>query len=507
MNQPRVRAPRLPEDPDLWLNTGTEDAAPRLLPGTVYLLDFWTYGCVNCRHVLNDLAYLEERYRGRPFRVIGVHSPKFDREKGADGLRRAVERLGVRHPVVCDDDHALRRAYAVRAWPTLALIDGAGYVVATLRGEGHREALAAAIDALLLARPGTDALPEFGDPAAAVDDTPLRFPGKVLADGAGGRLFIADTGHHRIVVAPLTGGTRGSDYTYIGSGAAGFTDGDFADAGLRAPQGMALSADGTTLYVADAGNHAIRRVDLDRGRVATVAGTGRRALGPVRPAGTARGTDLNSPWDLCLSDDGGTLYVALAGAHQITALDLRAGALSVLAGSGREARADGVGADAAFAQPSGIARDGGTLYVADAEASALRAVEVASGRVRTLAGGDLFDFGFADGTGEAARFQHPLGVAATGDGQVYVADAYNHRVRRVEAKSGAVDTVAGSGEAVEMDEPGGVSVAGDTLYVADTNGHRVRRLDLATGRLEDAPLGGLCLPGACTPAASTGETA
>ena len=176
-------------------------------------------------------------------------------------------------------------------------------------------------------------------------------------------------------------------------------------------------------------------------------------------------------------------------------------------GSGREARVDGTGAEAAFAQPSGLARDGGTLYVADAESSAIRAVDTGSGRVRTLAGGDLFDFGFTDGRGEAARFQHPLGVAATGDGQVYIADTYNQRIRRLDTATGAVDTVAGSGEAGEMDEPGGISVAGDGLYIADTNRHCIRRLDLATGRLEAVLLVGLCAPDLCIPADASGETA
>ncbi len=477
------------------------------LAGRVVLLDFWTYGCINCLHVLPDLEFLERRYRNAPFQVVGVHSGKFDAERnGGESLDHALLRHSIAHPVVRDDDHAVRRAYAVRAWPTLVLVDARGYVVAAVSGEGHREALAEIIDALLAAAGEATAAPLTVALSALPEDRPLLYPGAVLADAASGRLFVADTGHHRIVAAPLAPNAAGNggNYTYIGSGTPGLADGAFAEAAFRGPQGLGLSSDGNALYVADTENHAVRRADLRAGTVTTVAGTGRQALEAVRE-GSARATDLNSPWALALSADGQTLYIAMAGAHQIVRLDLDAGHIAPLAGSGREGRADGTAFEAAFAQPSGIALYGDTLYVADAESSCVRAVTLAADgqtatAARTLAGGDLFDFGFADGAGDAARFQHPTGAAfhAPG-GQVYVSDAYNHRIRRVDPATGGVTTAAGTGETAELYEPGGISVTEDSLFIADTNRHRVRRLDLVTGRLETVPLPGLCSPTLCFP--------
>jgi thiol-disulfide isomerase/thioredoxin len=149
MYLPRVRAPRLPDDPALWLNTGGR--ALSLRAGVTYLLDFWTYGCINCVHVLDDLDFLEAKYAGQPFLVIGVHSGKFPNEKHAENVRHALLRHGIRHPVVRDDDFAVWRSYAVRAWPTLVLVDAKGYVVGAVSGEGHRQVLDEAVGAALTA--------------------------------------------------------------------------------------------------------------------------------------------------------------------------------------------------------------------------------------------------------------------------------------------------------------------------------------------------------------------
>lgn len=494
-----MRAPRLPADPAFWLNTGGR--ALTLERGVVYLLDFWTYCCINCQHVLPDLRWLEEKCAGRPFGVIGVHSGKFDAEKHADAVRQAVLRLDVRHPVVRDDDYQVWRAFGVRAWPTLVLVDAKGYIADQVSGEGHRDRLDQRIESLLRAAaagPLLAAPPSFFLERDARPDTALSFPGKVLADPAGARLFIADTGHHRFVVAPLAGGRDPGDYTMIGSGAAGFADGPFASASFRGPQGMALSRDGRTLLVADTENHAVRRVDLFEQTVTTIAGTGRQALGPVG-TGVALETDLNSPWDLALSGDEQTLYVALAGSHQIGVVDLAQNTFAVCAGTGREVRVDGPGEQAAFAQPSGLVLDSMTnrLFVADSETSCVRQIVLSGSRnVTTLAGsGDLFDFGRVDGTGEDARFQHPLGVAwHAGSGTLFVADTYNQIVRRVEVSgpaAGRVIRLAGSGSARDLFEPGGLSVAAHTLYVADTNNHRVRTVDISSGALGDFCVDGL----------------
>jgi DNA-binding beta-propeller fold protein YncE len=519
----RVRAPEL-EGGRGWLNT---DAPLSLaaLRGKVVLLDFWTYGCVNCMHVIPDLKRLEEKYRNQLV-VIGVHSAKFENEKETENIRRIVLRYQIEHPVVNDADFRIWQAYAVRAWPTVALIDPSGYLVGKASGEGHYELLDKAIGELVEDARKRGTLNEqplkLALERAKVGDQPLAFPGKVLADADGGRLFVADTNHNRVVVARLDGTLL---YT-IGSGAGGAADGSFEKASFHRPQGLAL--DGDSLYVADTENHLIRRADLKARAVETVAGTGQQSRDYSLRGGPARSTPLSSPWDLALV--GRALYVAMAGPHQIWKLDLETREVSLFAGSGREARADGRrlgdSADegvAAFAQPSGLASDGKTLYVADAESNVIRAVALdadanadgakmktaslssslsAGEEVRTLAGGDLFDFGDRDGEGDDVRLQHPLGLALDG-GRLYVADTYNHKIKTLDPRTRKVSTFAGAGRPGQADgarasfyEPGGLSVARGHLYVADTNNHAVRVVDLSTRQTTTLAIRGLTPPAA-----------
>lgn len=266
-------------------------------------------------------------------------------------------------------------------------------------------------------------------------------------------------------------------------------------AAFNHPQGMAL--DGNLLYVADTENHAIRRVDLGSGVVETVAGTGEQLRG-ARGAGDARTSSLSSPWDLAFHD--GTLYIAMAGTHQLWALNLASGKIGPHAGSGQEALMDGPLPGASLAQPSGIATDGKCLYFADSETSSIRTADLdPNGRVGTLVGMDLFVFGDADGTGASVRLQHPLGVCFH-DGLLYVADSYNHKIKKLFPHTRSVITFLGTGEPGHRDgpadqalfhEPGGVSVVGGSLYIADTNNHAVRVADLQTGVVSTLELVGL----------------
>src|SRR4051812_47244387 len=510
----RVRAPEL-EGGRGWLNT---DAPLSLtaLRGKVVLLDFWTYGCVNCMHVIPDLKRLEEKY-AKQLVVVGVHSAKFENEKETENIRRIVLRYQIEHPVVNDADFRIWNAYAVRAWPTLVLIDTAGYVVGRASGEGHYAVLDKAVGELVEDARKRGTLNEqplkLALERAKVGDLPLAFPGKILADAAGERLFISDTNHNRVVVTRLDGALL---YT-IGSGARGHADGNFEQASFHRPQGLAL--DGDVLYVADTENHLIRRADLKARSVETIAGTGQQSRDYSVGAGPARSTPLSSPWDLQLV--GRALYVAMAGPHQIWKLDLTTREVSVFAGTGREARNDGrrLGdfADesvATFAQPSGLASDGKTLYVADAESNIIRALGVGTGpspkgtavpisfgdEVKTLAGGDLFDFGDRDGEGDDVRLQHPLGLALEGD-RLFIADTYNHKIKTLDPRTRKVSTFAGTGKPGQSDgerasfyEPGGLSIARGKLYVADTNNHAVRVVALSTKRTTTLAIRGLKPP-------------
>lgn len=482
---------------DGWLNTA-KPLTIKDLKGQVVVLDFWTYCCINCMHVIPDLKYLEDKYKDQPFVVVGVHSGKFDQEKDAEHIKNAVLRHNIEHPVAVDSDYKIWTAYGVHAWPTVVVIDPEGNVVGGVSGEGHRETLDQVVAKLLKEHKAKGTLADkpltFKRERETFKSGELEFPGKVLADVERKRLFIADTNHHRVLVTDLDGKTT----DVIGLAAIGYFDGPFERAQLHQPQGMALSADGNTLYIADTENHAVRAADLVKRTLTTIAGTGKQ--GRERRPHNAKGaeTALSSPWDLVRVGD--TLFVAMAGTHQIWQIDLKSDAVSLHAGSGREAADDGPNGDAAFAQPSGLATDGKTIYVADSEASTIRAVDVKDGgRTASVAGSNnLFGFGLVDGKGNLARFQHPLGVALAGQGSgigsgsgqaLFVADSFNNVVRRIDLASGEVTRWLGTGKSdpgsetvdgIGFFEPGGLSIGGDTLYVADTNHHRLVAIDLKT---------------------------
>ena len=490
--QGRVRAPELKGGRG-WLNTD-KPLSLAALKGKVVLLDFWTYGCINCIHIIPDLKRLEAKYSSQLV-VIGVHSAKFDNEKETDNIRRIILRYEIEHPVVNDADFAIWQAYSVRAWPTQVLIDPAGYVVGVAHGEGNYAVLDEAIAKLIGEFRPRGELNEqplkLALERAQVGDLPLAFPGKVLTNVASGRLFIADSNHNRIVVTKLDG----TLIETIGTGASGAADGTFERATFFRPQGLAL--DGETLYVADTENHLIRRVDLKKRIIETIAGTGKQSHAETG-SGAALTVALNSPWDLQLV--GRTLYIAMAGPHQIWQLDLEKALVSNYAGSGREARTDGALSASAFAQPSGLAFDGRHLYVADSESNIIRSIDLENEVVSTLVGGDLFEFGDRDGRGDDVRLQHPLGVVAY-QGKVLIADTYNHKIKQLDTTSRTVKTFLGTGKPGQADgaqasfyEPGGLSIAHDKLYVADTNNHAVRVVDLQTKQTTTLMIKGLQPP-------------
>lgn len=502
----RVRAPEFSGGRG-WLNTD-KPLSLSGLKGKVVLLDFWTYGCINCMHIIPDLKKLEKKYPNELV-VIGVHSAKFENEKDTENIRRIVLRYEIEHPIVNDADFAIWKAYAVDAWPTRYLIDPAGYIIGRLSGEGGYDALDKVIGETIadFRKRGelNEAPLKLVLERAKVGDLPLAFPGKVLADAKSERLFIADSDHNRLVIARLDG----TLIETIGTGAHGAGDGSFDRATFFRPQGMVL--DGETLYVADTENHLIRQIDLKAKTVKTIAGTGQQSH-EYGESGAARSIALNSPWDLQLV--GRTVYIAMAGPHQIWQLDLDKQQVSTFAGSGREARIDGAPADSAFAQPSGLAADGQTLYVSDAEANIIRAIGLGpNGRVRTLVGGNLFDFGDEDGAGDDVRLQHPLGLARW-NSSLLIADTYNHRIKLLDPGARSVKHFVGSGKPGQFDgarasfyEPGGLSVAGDRLYVADTNNHAIRVVDLKTKETKTLPIKGLQPPASTSASTANADIA
>ncbi len=505
-----------------WLNTaGPLDIKD--LRGKFVLLDFWTYCCINCMHILPELKKLEHAYPNNVV-VIGVHSAKFDTEKGSDNIRQAVLRYEIEHPVVNDANHVIWNKYGVTGWPALRVVDPEGNLVAGHGGEITFDALDGFFKQVLPYYKKHKLLDEspvrFDLERDRVKAGPLRFPGKVLADEASNRLFISDSGHNRIVVADLVGKLIET----IGSGRIGRDDGPYDKAAFDHPHGLALR--GETLYVADTENHLIRKINLASKEVTTVAGVGSQrrdrlwpgaVVDPVqglqvpdRWVGPPKETAISSPWALWVHDE--QLYIAMAGPHQIWRMSLDEAEIGPYAGNGREDIVDGPllpqfpGEEgfSSFAQPSGLAGNGQWLYVADTEGSSIRAVPFDQAKeVKTivgtsqLPGGRLFIFGDRDGQGllkskgflqdaddtTGPLLQHAIGIAYH-DGQLYVADTYNNKVKRIDPDKQTCTTLAGTGQPglsdnpAQFDEPAGIAYASGKLYVADTNNHAIRVIDL-----------------------------
>ncbi|CAL9498328.1 NHL domain-containing thioredoxin family protein [Streptomyces sp. Tu 3180] len=461
----RVRAPELTGKGG-WLNTGGKRYALTDLRGRIVVLDFWTFCCINCLHVLDELRELEEKHRDTVV-VIGVHSPKFVHEAEHRAVADAVERYGVGHPVLDDPELATWKQYAVRAWPTLVVVDPEGYVVAQHAGEGHVAALGRLVAELEAEHAAKGTLRRGDGPYVAPEPEPtaLRFPGKALLMPSG-NLLVGDTARHQLVELAEDGETV---VRRIGQGSRGMTDGGPDRARFQEPQGLALLPDGTVV-VADTVNHALRRFDPGTGRVTTLAGTGFPWRRGDATSGPAREVNLSSPWDVAWWR--GRVWIAMAGIHQLWAYDPGDGTVAVTAGTTDEGLVDGPGDEALFAQPSGLAATPERLWLADSETSALRWVEP-DGSVHTAVGTGLFDFGHRDGAAGQALFQHPLGVTALPDGSVAVSDTYNHALRRYDPATGEVTTLA-----TDLREPGDAVLAGDDIVVVESARHRLTRLRL-----------------------------
>ncbi|WP_445155901.1 NHL domain-containing thioredoxin family protein [Arthrobacter sp. Hor0625] len=492
-----------------WLNTGGKSLDLESLRGKIVLLDFWTFCCINCLHVLDELRPLEQQYSD-VLVTVGVHSPKFEHEADPVALAAAVERYEIRHPVLDDPELDTWKAYTARAWPTLVVIDPEGYIVAHLSGEGHADGLAVLIPELIAEHEAKGTLHRGDGPYVAPEPTSgtLRFPGKALflpagrggsvaggADSAGSWL-VTDTGHHRVVQLSTDFETVLATY---GSGEKGHADGAAADVRFNEPQGLVLLPEdaaakaGYDVVIADSVNHRLRGLSLADGSVRTLAGNGVQRLletGPARvdEEGAAYGSrleadplqvSLSSPWDVVWSSKLNAVVVAMAGVHQIFSFDPLSGAVNIIAGNGLEGLLDGPAAESWFAQSSGLAEDAdGNVWVADSETSALRKLVIADDgaiTVESAVGKGLFDFGFRDGPAADARLQHPLGVTVLPDGSVAIADTYNGAVRRYDPATGTVSTLARG-----LSEPSDVIVdhthvagAEPLLVVVEANKHQL----------------------------------
>ncbi|WGH85334.1 NHL domain-containing thioredoxin family protein [Auritidibacter ignavus] len=523
---PRIRASELMGE--TWFNTGGEPLDVASLRGKIVLLDFWSFCCINCLHVLDELRPLEEKFSD-VLVTVGVHSPKFDYEGETSAVAAAIERYEINHPVVNDPALHTWQAYSARAWPTLVVVDPEGYIVGHLSGEGQVNGLFSLVEELVDIHDAKGTLHRGDGPfvAPAPAARQLRFPGKATALGTRGSqpgsFLVSDSGHHRLVelagdlttVLAVYGGNGSGDPLPLNAtdrdlmGQRGDADGDAATALFSEPGGTTLlpaelaARVGYDVVVADTVNHRLRSLNLTTGEVGTLAGNGiQRLIDSERAkqpsdhvqlgalSTDATETSLSSPWDVLWVDELNTVLIAMAGTHQIFSFDPDTAVLGLFAGTGLEGLTDGPAGTAWFAQSSGLATGrAGTVWVADSESSALRELHVSDPdqiSVSSPIGLGLFDFGYRDGAPGQARLQHPLGVAGLPDGSVLIADTYNHAVRRYAPEhtnpDGTTAEATVATVARNLHEPSDVLVEYNaqgqavSIVVVETNTHQLVRI-------------------------------
>lgn len=502
----KLKAPNFPDGKD-WFNSPPL-SLNKQLSGKIVVLDFWTYCCINCIHILPDLVELEKRYAGYPVAFVGVHSAKFDNEKVSANIREAVLRYEIDHPVVNDDEMHMWRRIGVRSWPSLAVIGPKGNLMLLVSGEGNKEVIDACISAALEFYPKNlfrhDPIPLSPEKEKVTIDSPLRYPGKLAIDTKAKRLYISDSNNHRIVVTNLDGKFLES----IGTGRIGLVDGPYNKAQFFRLQGLALNKE--KLYVADAENHALRVVDLKSKTVTTLLGNGTQGRDYKGGLGGQKQL-ISTPWDVYVESE--KVFIAMAGTHQIWTYDLNEKIAKNFSGNGSEQNLNNPDPlQAAWAQPSGLTIGMNELFIADSESSTVRSINLNSGSTRTIAGGEnakprnLFAFGDTDGTGEKAKLQHVLGVQWWEEEEkIIVADTYNHRIKLLDPKTGEIKRWVGSGKPglkdgkgidSRLSEPSGFALdsKANKLYVADTNNHVIRIINLTSQEIRTLYLSGVPSP-------------
>lgn len=329
----------------------------------------------------------------------------------------------------------------------------------------------------------------------------FEFPQGIVA-APDGTIYIADTGNDLIRKISSNGlsastptpahlrhlavdveNVAGSDHR------ARYRDGVGPNARFNNPEGLAISPDGKTLYVADSRNNMIRKIDLATKTVSTIAGH----TFPSSGDGVGKSAGFETPRGLAISPDGNTLYVADSGNNMIRKIDLATNTVTTLAGAGKltPGHADGVGAQATFLEPRSLAisADGQVLYIADTRNDLIRKMVLATNSVSTLAGHAGFP-GTLNGPGPDAYFYHPVSISIDGN-KLYVADGANADIRMIDLSTGVVSTVAGAtlnggvpiagredGMGVEghFQFPGAVTVFHGVLFVADTPADTIREV-------------------------------
>ncbi|KAK9878915.1 hypothetical protein WA026_003741 [Henosepilachna vigintioctopunctata] len=498
-----------------WFNVSEPLSFQKHLKGKVVLLDFFTYCCINCMHILPDLKEIEEEFQVEDgLVVIGVHSAKFQNEKNSTNILAAVQRYNIAHPVVNDSEMDMWRKCDVHCWPTLLLLGPFANPIVMITGEGHKKDLKIYIKHTLDYYKSQDLISNHKLPFKSAYHLlpdmkgPLLFPGKItnfVKESGEEILALSDSGNNRILLL----NSQGEILKQIGSSKSGFKDANLEKSEFNNPQGLIFKTE-NLIYVADTDNHAIRLINLSKDTVETVAGTGVQG-NDFKGGKIGKQQSISSPWDLVLyktEDEKNVLIIAMAGTHQIWALFLdditwwkdtkyKAGTCVAIAGSGREEnRNNQYPNNAAFAQPSGLAlcKKSKEVYIADSESSSIRRLSLADGKVSHVVGGDrdphnLFAFGDKDGKLYDAKLQHSLGLGiSTDESTLFVADTYNHKIKKVDISKNFISTLllphidTVDGRLKTFREPAGLcaSLKEPKLYIADTNNHCIKIMQLNT---------------------------
>ena len=470
LNQP---APDLP-DSLKWINCGPTTL--HALRGYVVVVAFWSAGSAYSHNMLEDLRQLRLKYAGA-LHVIAVHVPKFDAERDPQFVRNACGRLGVGVRVAHDPDFVSWQHYGVAAWPTAVVVDPSGVVRSFVVGDRQRDELDKQIGKIV-ADEGLylieGQLPPLRDTASQM---PLAFPSGVCINER--LLYVADTGHHAVHECTHEGRVMRT----FGGAIADFIDGSSAAAAFRNPRGIAVGRD--AVYVADTGNHALRRIRLVDGDVMTLVGSGKPGEPVAGSVSSPRSISLSQPWAVATSED--RVYVSLAGSNQVWAHDRSQNRFVHLAGSGALGLVDGDGRESKFAQPAGLALVHSLLYVADSTASAIRSVQTLTGKTQTLLGRGLFDFGSVVGQRADTLLQYPLAIAKDPDtAHLWILDSYNNAVRKLKLGGGEV---LGFDISCKLQCPSAMTVGYGALWIANTDAHEILRVDTSNGAVRRLPVG------------------
>jgi len=455
-----------------WLNTSypltLSDFKDKFL-----LLSFWTSSSMICTGQLEMLKELNSVHR--ELAIVIVHSGKYDPERFTHNVRSAVIEHEIPFPVINDSAFTLWDQYGVEAWPTNILINPDQEIVLQSTGVQIKGDIDANIE--LYDGKTSEIGAVSGNEINTFQQSLLVFPTFIENDGSFS-LFISETLGHRIIQTDFNNTFEHS----IGTGNKGFKDGDKRIARFNSPHGMAFHPLDSILYIADTGNDAIRAYHMKTGEVSTVMGNGERSL-VIPELVVEKSHGLNQPTGLELV--GNDLYIAMTGWNQIWKLDTKTGMAVPVAGSGEFGFTDGKDLESTLAEPYGITRDAeGVLYFTELQSSAVRTLK--KGKVSTLIGSGIFEYGDIDGKSKDVLIQGPAGIEYY-DEMLYVADQYNHKIKAVDPFNGRTETFLGSGKQgykngaksqMEFNFPAGLTVLRDQLFIADKYNHLVRQYDL-----------------------------